>query len=190
MASTPVNPRTFAANTKPGLKASPSPFPRTPRPSNKNKNPYELGLSLKKIIGTTVSSPPCFDCLSTSRIFAYTAGAAVVVVDIDDEGKHSQRFFRASPTAVAANTINVALAGPSTPANNANDGRNGKGFRDAAIPYAPSTAHTSLESGDSSSKTWSSRERIKAATCVSISSDGRFLAVGEVSRFVEKIRVY
>ncbi|KAF7898344.1 hypothetical protein EAF00_004790 [Botryotinia globosa] len=179
MASTPINSRTFTANTKPGLKASPSPFSRTPRPSNKNRNPYELGLSLKKIIGTTVSSPPCFDCLSTSRIFAYTAGAAVVVVDIDDEGKHSQRFFRASPTAVAANASNIALGGPATPANNANEGRNGKALRDAAIPYAPSTAHTSLESGDSSSKTWSSRERIKAATCVSISSDGRFLAVGE-----------
>lgn len=179
MASTPSNSRTFAANTSLGLKASPSPFPRTPRPSNKNRNPYELGLSLKKIIGTTVSSPPCFDCLPTSRIFAYTAGAAVVVVDIDDEGKHSQRFFRASPTAVAANAGNVGLGGPSTPASNASDGKNGKGFRDAAIPYAPSTAHTSLESGDSSSKTWSSRERIKAATCVSLSSDGRFLAVGE-----------
>ncbi|KAI9640072.1 hypothetical protein NHQ30_011474 [Ciborinia camelliae] len=178
MASTPLNPRTFAANTSLGLKSSPSPFPRTPRPSNKNRNPSELGLSLKKIIGTTVSSPPCFDCLSVSRTFAYTAGAAVVVVDIDDEGKHSQRFFRASPTAVAANA-GAGLGGPLTPANNANDGRNGKGFRDAAIPYAPSLAYTSLESGDSPSRTWSSRERIKAATCVSMSSDGRFLAVGE-----------
>ncbi|KAG4033544.1 hypothetical protein MFRU_004g00520 [Monilinia fructicola] len=178
MASTPINSRTYVASTSLGLKSSPSPFPRTPRPSNKNRNPYELGLSLKKIIGTTVSSPPCFDCLSTSRIFAYTAGAAVVVVDIDEDGKHSQRFFRASPTAVAANAGNTAIGGPSTPASNANDGRNGKGFRDAAIPYAPSIAHTSLESGDSS-RTWSSRERIKAATCVSISSDGRFLAVGE-----------
>ncbi|ESZ96023.1 hypothetical protein SBOR_3596 [Sclerotinia borealis F-4128] len=179
MASTPVNPRTFAANTSLGLKSSPSPFPRTPRPSKQNRNPYELGLSLKKVIGTTVSSPPCFDCLSSSRIFAYTAGATVVVVDIDDEGKHFQRFFRASPTAVAANVSNATLGGPSTPATNATDGRNGKGFRDAAIPYAPSTAHTGLESGDSPSRTWSSRERIKAATCVSISSDGRFLAVGE-----------
>ncbi|QSZ36538.1 hypothetical protein DSL72_006418 [Monilinia vaccinii-corymbosi] len=178
--STPVNSRTFAANTTHALKSSPSPFPRTPRPSNKNRNPYELGLSLRKIIGTTVSSPTCFDCLSVSRIFAYTAGAAVVVVDIDDDGRHSQRFFRASPTAVAANANNTAISGggPSTPASNASDGRNGKGFRDAAIPYAPSTAYASLESGDSS-KTWSSRERIKAATCVSISSDGRFLAVGE-----------
>ena len=186
MASTPVNTRTFAANTSLGLKSSPLPYPRTPRPSTKHRNPYELGLSLKKIIGTTVSSPPCFDTLSTSRIFTYTAGAAVVVVDIDDEGKHCQRFFRASPTAVPANTGNAGPYGPLTPAGNANDGRNGKGFRDIAIPYAPSIAHTSLESGDSSSKTWSSRERIKAATCVAISPDGRFLAVGEVSRSVER----
>lgn len=111
-----------------------------------------------------------------------------MVVDIDDDGRHSQRFFRASPTAVASNTGNASTGGPSTPASNASDGRNGKGFRDSAIPYAPSLAHTSLESGDSPSKTWSSRERIKAATCVSISSDGRFLAVGEVRNSVSEIR--
>ncbi|PQE32969.1 putative transcriptional repressor rco-1 protein [Rutstroemia sp. NJR-2017a WRK4] len=183
MSSTPVNPRTFAANTGLGLKLSPSnsPFTRTPRSSNKARNPYESGLSLKKIIGTTVTSPPCFDSLPTSRLFAYTAGATVVVVDIDDEGKHAQRFFRARPTAVPSNGIQTSTGGPSASSNTANDGRNRStgGIRDTAIPFAPSIPHTSLEANDSSSRTWSSRERIKAATCVSISPDGRFLAVGE-----------
>ncbi|KAM3075246.1 hypothetical protein ACMFMG_007309 [Clarireedia jacksonii] len=182
MSSTPVNSRTFAANTGLGLKSSPSnsPFTRTPRSPNKARNPYESGLSLKKIIGTTVTSPPCFDSLSTSRVFAYTAGATVVVVDIDDEGKHVQRFFRARPTAVPSNGIQTSTGGPSTSSNTVNDGRNrGTGIRDTAIPFAPSIPHTSLGSNDSSSRTWSSRERIKAATCVSISPDGRFLAVGE-----------
>ncbi|KAG4418033.1 hypothetical protein IFR04_008853 [Cadophora malorum] len=184
MASTPSNPRTFAANTGLGLKLTPSnsPFPRTPRSPFKPRGLYESGLSLKRIIGTTVSSPTAFDSLSSSRIFAYTAGAAAVVVNVDDTSKYSQRFFRARPTAVALNTAIATSFSPSTPTNTANDGRNRAviALRDSAVPYSPSTPHTSLEWGDSpASKTWTSRERIKAATCLSISQDGRFLAVGE-----------
>jgi hypothetical protein len=185
MSSTPANPRTFAANTGLGLKLTPSnsPFARTPRSPNKARGLYESGLSLKRIIGTTVSSPTAFDSLSTSRIFAYTAGAAAVVVDVDDEGKYSQRFFRARPTAIPLNVGSTTSFSPSTPTNTANDGRNRTvgGLRDSVVPYSPTTPHTSLEWGDSpTSKTWTSRERIKAATCLSISRDGRYLAVGEV----------
>ena len=186
MSSTPSNPRTtFVANTGLGLKLTPSnsPYPRTPRSSNKPRGLYESGLSLRRIIGTTVSSPTAFDSLSSSRIFAYTAGAAAVVVNIDDTSKYSQRFFRARPTAVPLSTVSQNTGAPSTPTNTANDGRNRSvaNLRDTALPFSPSTPHTSLEWGDSpSSKTWTSRERIKAATCLSISRDGRFLAVGEV----------
>ncbi len=188
MSSTPTNPRTtFVANTGLGLKLTPSnsPHPRTPRSPNKSRGLYESGLSLRKIIGTTVSSPTAFDSLSCSRIFAYTAGAAAVVVNIDDTSKYSQRFFRARPTAVPLNNVNTAPRAPSTPTNTANDGRNRSvaTLRDAALPCSPSTPHTSLEWADSpTSKTWTSRERIKAATCLSMSRDGRFLAVGEVRR--------
>lgn len=174
------------ANTGLGLKLTPSnsPFPRTPKSPNKSRSGlYESGLSLKRIIGTTVTSPNAFD--SSSRIFAYTAGAAAVVVNVDDELGYSQRFFRARPTAVPFNTINASSGTPSTPTNTANDGRNRSiaTLRDSVVPYSPSTPHTSLDWGDSpSSKTWTSRERIKAATCISISKDGRFLAVGEVSQ--------
>jgi hypothetical protein len=185
MSSTPVNQRIFAANTGLGLKLTPSnsPYPRTPKSPGKSRGLYESGLSLERIIGTTVSSPTAFDSLTSSRIFAYTAGAAAVVVNVDDTPEFSQRFFRARPTAVPLNTISTPSGAPSTPSNTANDGRNRSvaNLRDAAVPYSPSTPHTNLEWGDSpSSKTWTSRERIKAATCLSISRDGRFLAVGEV----------
>ena len=185
MSSTPSNSRTFVANTGLGLKLTPSnsPFPRTPRSPHKARGLYESGLSLKRIIGTTVSSPTAFDCLSSSRIFAYTAGAAAVVVNVDDTTKYSQRFFRARPTAIPQNATTNSFYAPSTPTHTANDGRNRAiaNLRDSAVPYSPSTPHSSLEGGESpSSKTWSSRERIKAATCLSISNDGRFLAVGEV----------
>ncbi|KIN02542.1 hypothetical protein OIDMADRAFT_143864 [Oidiodendron maius Zn] len=183
MSSTPVSQRIFAANTGLGLKLTPSnsPYPRTPKSPSKSRGLYESGLSLERIIGTTVSSPTAFDSLSSSRIFAYTAGAAAVVVNIDETPNFSQRFFRARPTAIPLNAI-PASGAPSTPSNLPNDGRNRSiaNLRDAAVAYSPSTPHTSLDWGDSpSSKTWTSRERIKAATCLSISRDGRFLAVGE-----------
>jgi hypothetical protein len=185
MSSTPVNQRIFAANTGLGLKLTPSnsPFPRTPKSPSKSRGLYESGLSLERIIGTTVSSPTAFDSLSSSRIFAYTAGAAAVVVNADETPSFSQRFFRARPTAVPLNSVSIASGTPSTPSNLPNDGRNRSiaNLREAAGSYSPSTPHTSLDWGDSpSSKTWTSRERIKAATCLSISRDGRFLAVGEV----------
>lgn len=185
MTSTPSNPRTFAANTSLGLKLTPSnsPFSRTPRSPFRSRGLYEYGLSLKRIIGTTVSSPTAFDTLSSARIFAYTAGAAAVVVNVDDTSKYCQRFFRARPTAVPLNHAGTTSFSPSTPTNTANDGHNrvGMSLRDTALPYSPSTPHTSLEWGESpASKTWTSRERIKAATCLSLSQDGRFLAVGEV----------
>lgn len=105
------------------------------------------------------------------------------MVNVDDTSKYSQRFFRARPTAIPLNAVNATSFAPSTPTNTANDGRNRAvaALRDSAVPYSPSTPHTSLDwGGDSqSSKTWTSRERIKAATCLSISRDGRFLAVGE-----------
>jgi hypothetical protein len=181
MSSTPSNSRTFAANTGLGLKLTPSnsPYPRTPRSPNKQRALYESGLSLKRIIGTTVSSPTAFDTLS-SPIFAYTAGAAAVVVNTSN---HSQRFFRARPTAIPLNSSTTASCAPSTPTNAANDGRNRAvaTLRDSAVPYSPTTPHSTLDWGDSpSSKTWTSRERIKAATCLSLSRDGRLLAVGEV----------
>jgi len=164
-------------------------MPRTPRSPNKARGAlYESGLSLKRIIGTTVSSPTAFDSLSSSHVFAYTAGAAAIVVNLiadereDEEGKgthvtkYSQRFFRARPTAIPLNAI--ASGAPSTPTL-----ANRSTVRDnvSSYTYTPSTPFTNLDWSDSpSGKTWTSRERIKAATCLSISGDGRFLAVGEV----------
>lgn len=110
----------------------------------------------------------------------------------EKDAKCTQRFYRARPTAVPQSVTGGSTGGggssnvgaPSTPTNTANDARNRSiaHLRDGAVSYSPSTPSGGLEWGDSpGSKTWTSRERIKAATCLSISRDGRFLAVGEVS---------
>lgn len=84
----------------------------------------------------------------------------------------AQRFYRARPTAAPVFPVPPIPQSANNNNNNAtpraNDGRR----------VAKSSRESSYASPDSSS-TWTSRERIKAATCVSLSRDGRFLAAGE-----------
>ncbi|KAL2024275.1 hypothetical protein VTK56DRAFT_8757 [Thermocarpiscus australiensis] len=165
MASTPLN------RTK--LTPSNSPFLSRPSRSPIRPHAYESCLTLQRVVGTTCSSPTGFDTVHSS--FAYIAGGAVVVVDVS-RGNYSQRFYRARPTAVpiftvcpVTHTLSTTNATPK-----ANDCRN----RAAASPR--DSLHGSSDWPESpTSKTWTSRERIKAATCVALSRDGRYLAVGE-----------
>ncbi|KAK7747040.1 hypothetical protein SLS62_009297 [Diatrype stigma] len=164
MATTPSN----------RLKLTPSnsPFPqRPPRSPLRAKGLPDPHLSLKRVIGTTCASPNGFDAAQSS--FAYIAGGAVVVVDVNGD-EYSQRFYRARPTAIPVYGASAPSHSPSASSATpkANDSRNRVSLRESAI--GP------LGSSDSpSSKTWTSRERIKAATCVALSREGRFLAVGE-----------
>ncbi|KAL1884390.1 hypothetical protein VTK73DRAFT_84 [Phialemonium thermophilum] len=167
----------MAATPSNRLKLTPSNSPFLPRPSRSPIRPrallHETRLSLKRVIGTTCSSPPGFDTVQSS--FAYVAGGAVVVVNVHN-GHYSQRFYRARPTAVPVFGNSPVPHTPSTPNSTpkANDSRN----RIAASPRDPI-----YSAGDWSesptSRTWTSRERIKAATCLSLSREGRYLAVGE-----------
>lgn len=146
-------------------------------PSNGNSSGYsDSSLSLKRVIGCSTTA---FDCHPPSRSFAYTAGAAAVVVTLDDNLEVSQRFFRARPNAPTLTAAAGASFAPSTPQNPGQESRNraAASLREAGIGYnAPSYG-----SGDDGSggKTWTARERIKAATCLSFSPDGKWLAVGE-----------
>ncbi|KAK4162203.1 WD40-repeat-containing domain protein [Cladorrhinum sp. PSN259] len=164
MASTPSN----------RLKLTPSNSPFLTRPSRSSirpRAPYEPCLSLRRVIGTTCNSPTGFDTVQSS--FAYIAGGTVVVVDVSGE-HYSQRFYRARPSAVPVYVVSPVSNSSSTPnaTPKANDSRN----RSAA---SPRDYGTSDWSDSPSSKTWTSRERIKAATCLALSRDGRYLAVGE-----------
>ncbi|CAK7271498.1 hypothetical protein SEPCBS119000_004638 [Sporothrix epigloea] len=133
-------------------------------------------LSLKRVVGATCSSPTGFDTVNSC--FAYVAGGAVVVIDVHGD-QYRQRFYRARPTAIPVYTVSPISNGPSTPNSTpkANDSRNrlaaSSGHRESSFGL-PDWAES-----PTSGKTWTQRERIKSATCLSLSRDGRFLAVGE-----------
>ncbi|KAI1259145.1 WD domain-containing protein [Xylariaceae sp. FL1019] len=167
------------------LRLTPSGSPFLPRPARTPLRGRALPsndsrLSLKRVIGTTCASPTGFDVTCDS--FAYIAGGAVVVVDVKEDC-YNQRFFRARPTALPLyNTppLPYSPAAPVTP--KANDGRSRITLRDS--PYAQGE-----QSDSPSSKTWTSRERIKAATCLALSKEGKFLAVGETG-YAPRVLIY
>ncbi|KAI0011674.1 WD domain-containing protein [Xylariaceae sp. FL0662B] len=164
MSSTPSNRMRLTPSNSPYLS-------RPPRTPHRGRAPQDPRLSLKRVIGTTCASPTGFDTIHSS--FAYIAGGAVVVVDVDGD-QYTQRFYRARPAAVPVhNTPALSyLQSTSTPTPKANDSRNRVSLRESTYGLA--------EWAESpTSKTWTSRERIKAATCLALSREGRFLAVGE-----------
>ncbi|EGR47921.1 uncharacterized protein TRIREDRAFT_62809 [Trichoderma reesei QM6a] len=156
------------------LTPSNSPFLTTRRPRSplRGRPVFDSRLSLKRVVGTTCRSPTAFDAVGAS--FAYTAGGAVVVVRVDAD-QYTQRFYRARPNVAS---LYASPNAPSTPTTTttttpkANDSRNrvAAGYRDS---------HGAPDWADGMPRTWTSRERIKAATCLSLSPDGKYLAVGE-----------
>lgn len=154
------------------------PGPRSPnRPS-----PYMSVLSLQTVIGTTTTSPNGFSSHEPTKSFALCAGSAAVLAEVDAEDNISQRFFRARPTATPINPV-TSFYNQSTPPTTPD-------ARTRSIPMSKSglngSSYGASPSGDGTdgSRTWSSRERIKAVTSVAISPNGRFLAVGEVSNTI------
>jgi WD40 repeat protein len=163
-----------------------SPSPRSPtKPARCEKD--EPGLHLKKVIGTTTTAVTAFDHLSAQRKFAFTAGAAAVLVTVDDDLRATQHFFRAGPATTAA--CNAVLGNGS-----GNTGRDGT----AAWPLTPTPGESTRyrptstlkdnaspigaaarDWSDSPGRTVSARDRIKAATSVALSPNGKWMAVGE-----------
>lgn len=163
------------------LKNSPSnsPFskggPRSPRKTNTSN----ASLSLQHVIGTTTTGPSGFSCHAKTNTYAYCAGSAVVLATVKEDGHISQRFFKARPTASSINP-SISIYDQSTPTGTPKSRRKsvlparleGYGSTPTGLPFRE-------WSDDCTGQTWTARERIKAASSVAISPDGRLLAVGE-----------
>lgn len=182
MSLTPTNPRIMSPAWGSGLKLTPSPSPflkNTPLRSPTKSHRAEASLALRQVIGTSVSSANSFDSLPDARSFAFCAGAAAVLATIDDAQHVSQRFYRARPTTNPINPSCSAYGGPSTPTQNESRNRTTTSLRESGIGASPLASPANEWSASPGGTPWSARDRIKAATCVAFSTDGKYLAVGE-----------
>ncbi|KAF3052254.1 hypothetical protein E8E11_011338 [Didymella keratinophila] len=167
-----------------GVKLTPTPSPFT-NPRANLRSPVktaraEATLTLRTVIGTTTRTANAFDSLPSARCFAYTAGTAAVVATVDAQHNISQRFYRARPTTNPINPSSSIYGGPSTPTQNESRNRAAASLREVSIGASPLASPALNDWNDSpNNRAWTAREKIKAATCVSFSPDGKFLAVGE-----------
>ncbi|OAX84285.1 hypothetical protein ACJ72_01350 [Emergomyces africanus] len=149
------------------------PATRTP-----HKPSHHSILSLQTVIGTTTSNPNGFSFHEPTKSFALCAGSATILAEIDEDLNISQRFFRARPTTAPVNPVQSfynASTPPTTPDTRTRPLQ--PGGRTSVINGAAYASSPNAEWGENTgSRTWTSRERIKAITCVSISPNGRFLA--------------
>ncbi|KAI6864929.1 hypothetical protein KC334_g20143, partial [Hortaea werneckii] len=165
----------------PALRLTPSnsPFfknttPRSPTKANKLEEP---GLRLSKVIGSTTTSPNGFACLPSERTFAYIAGAAAVVATVSPDLEISQRFFKARPNAVGT-TREAVGQWPASPTPNEPRNRalgHGKDSHGASPLGASGRDWSDSPNG----RTLTAKDKVKAATSIALSPNGKWLAVGE-----------
>lgn len=148
-----------------------SPTPRSPTKSSRQEEP---GLRLQKVIGTTTASSNAFDCLPAEGKFAFTAGTAAVLATINDELEVTQHFFRANPSSAARDSSNGWPLSP-TPGDPRN--RTLGNIKDQASYTPPSSS--SVRDWSESNRSLTAKDRVKAATSVAISPNGKWIALGE-----------
>ncbi|KAK4547874.1 hypothetical protein LTR36_010593 [Oleoguttula mirabilis] len=162
------------------LTPSNSPFfknttPRSPVKATRNEEP---GLRLSRVIGTTTTSANGFDSLPSARKFAYTAGAAAVVATVGEDLRVTQRFFRARPTLPGlgreANGVWPISPTPSEPRHRALGH-----VKETSLGASPLGASGRDWSESPTGRTTTAKDRVKAATSVALSPNGRWLALGE-----------
>ena len=182
--ATTAPPSTKSKLAGPGasLKITPSNSPVL-RPGARSpcKSSHQSTLSLQTVLGTTTTTPSGFSSHDQSKSFALCAGSAAVLAELDDDANISQRFFRARPSASSVNPTPSSFYNQSTPPTTP-DPRS-RSLAHIRNPHlsVPNGSPSGEAADNGSPRAWSSRERIKAVTSVSISPNGRFLAVGEVS---------
>jgi hypothetical protein len=182
MANNPLSVKSKPAGPAPSLRVTPSNSPSLRPPTRSSTKPslYQSALSLQTVIGTTTTTPNGFSYHDQSRSFAFCAGSAAVLAELDDNNNANQRFFRARPSTNSINPI-TSFYNQSTPPATP-DARTKSLSSIKTVTYNGINTPSSEAIEAASPRVWSSREKVKAVTSVAISPNGRFLALGEVSK--------
>ena len=132
-----------------------------------------VSLQLDHVIGTTTKNAAGLSTCTENNTFAYCAGSVAVVSQVADDDSVSHRYYRARPAAIAVNPSASFYSTPTvTPTRKRPTLFTSRKEQESVTPVR------NLQEDDNA-KTWTARERIKSVTCVSLSSNGRLLAVGE-----------
>ncbi|KAL2850569.1 WD40-repeat-containing domain protein [Aspergillus pseudoustus] len=179
MANNPQSVKSKPAGPAPSLRATPanSPSLRPPTRSSTKPSLYQSALSLQTVIGTTTTTPNGFSYHDQSRSFAFCAGSAAVLAELDGNNNANQRFFRARPAANSINPIASFYNQSTPPATPDARSKSFSGVKGASYNGTITPSSEVVETA--SPRVWSSREKVKAVTSVAISPNGRFLALGE-----------
>ncbi|KAL2788984.1 WD40-repeat-containing domain protein [Aspergillus keveii] len=179
MANNPLSVKSKPAGPAPSLRVTPSNSPSLRPPTRSSTKPslYQSALSLQTVIGTTTTTPNGFSYHDQSRSFAFCAGSAAVLAELDDNNNANQRFFRARPSTNSINPI-TSFYNQSTPPATP-DARTKSLSSIKTVTYNGINTPSSEAIEAASPRVWSSREKVKAVTSVAISPNGRFLALGE-----------
>ena len=133
-------------------------------------------VNLKSIIGTTTTSSNAFATSSDHDIFAYCAGPAVILSRVDENFNITQRLHRARPNAAPVNATQ-SFYSTYTPPTTPSKTRYNSPWKEST--YASGSPAIGEYSQDSP-KIGKAANWNREATCLSLSRNGRFLAVGEV----------
>ena len=133
-------------------------------------------LALKAVMGTTTSTPAAFAYLPKASCFAACAGSMAVVNHVDQDLNVQQSFFRATSN-MHAGQGSSGYDSPLTASTP--DARNRQ------LPSLKANVQTPKSLGIGSEFSCSlgkgpARQRTRSATCISLSPDGQYLAMGEV----------
>ena len=143
-----------------------------------------LKLSLKAVLGTTTVSASCFDCVPRASLFATCAGSVAVLSQVDEHLNLTHRFLRSNlsgnfiPWNTSQYESSLIAGGLEARSRQVVSLKNsGHGTKSAGASPTALASSSPKRSNNSES-----RQRVKTITCISLSPDGKFLAVGEVSR--------
>ncbi len=134
-------------------------------------------LSLRSVIGTTTTSNNAFDAVPEHDVFAYCAGPAVIISNVDEGLNVSQRLFRSKHSVSPINGTS-SFYNPITPPTTPSRSRHGSPLKEGS--YGSDDISASPGSGRAGA--WN-----REATCISLSRGGKLLAVGEVKSIGHKM---
>ena len=145
--------------------------------------PWQSALTIEKVLGPTTSDQNGFSSNGKSRQFAFCAGAVAVLCWSNDDDIVSQRVFRTDNVSTDHVYMSKGHAGPSIRTLDSPKSRRSihrmSGIN--ANPSSPIISNSTDFRKPRSPPKSNTISRNRLVTCVALSPNGRFLAIGEVS---------